>query len=55
MIYATYLRKELKVPLRGRIGLCLVEVAHGPNEVVEIERIYQHVILYTIMAARLLG
>jgi acetylornithine deacetylase/succinyl-diaminopimelate desuccinylase-like protein len=24
MIYATYLLKELKVPLRGRIGLCLV-------------------------------
>ena len=29
--------------------------AHGPNEVVEIERIYQHTVIYALMAARLLG
>src|SRR5262249_49917458 len=33
MIYATYLLKELRVPLRGRIGLCLVadEETGGPG------------------------
>jgi succinyl-diaminopimelate desuccinylase len=36
-------------------GPGFLEVAHGPNEVVEIERIYQHTIIYAIMAARLLG
>jgi acetylornithine deacetylase/succinyl-diaminopimelate desuccinylase-like protein len=32
-----------------------LEVAHGPSELVEIERIYQQVLIYAIMAARLLG
>jgi succinyl-diaminopimelate desuccinylase len=36
-------------------GPGFLEVAHGPNEVVEIERIYQQTIIYAIMAARLLG
>jgi acetylornithine deacetylase/succinyl-diaminopimelate desuccinylase-like protein len=36
-------------------GPGFLEVAHGPNEVVEIERIYQQVLIYAIMAARLLG
>jgi len=33
----------------------VLEVAHGPNEVVEIERIYQHTLIYALMAARLLA
>jgi acetylornithine deacetylase/succinyl-diaminopimelate desuccinylase family protein len=36
-------------------GPGFLEVAHGPNEVVEIERIYQHTVIYALMAARLLG
>jgi acetylornithine deacetylase/succinyl-diaminopimelate desuccinylase family protein len=36
-------------------GPGFLEVAHGPNEVVEIERIYQHTLVYALMAARLLG
>jgi acetylornithine deacetylase/succinyl-diaminopimelate desuccinylase family protein len=36
-------------------GPGFLEVAHGPNEVVEIERIYQHTIIYALMAARLLA
>jgi succinyl-diaminopimelate desuccinylase len=36
-------------------GPGFLEVAHGPKEVVEIERIYQHVIIYALMAARLLS
>jgi acetylornithine deacetylase/succinyl-diaminopimelate desuccinylase family protein len=36
-------------------GPGFLEVAHGPNEVVEIERIYQHTIIYALMAARILG
>jgi acetylornithine deacetylase/succinyl-diaminopimelate desuccinylase family protein len=35
-------------------GPGFLEVAHGPNEVVEIERIYQHTIIYALVAARLL-
>jgi succinyl-diaminopimelate desuccinylase len=36
-------------------GPGFLEVAHGPNEVVEIERIYQHAIIYALTAARLVG
>jgi acetylornithine deacetylase/succinyl-diaminopimelate desuccinylase family protein len=36
-------------------GPGLLEVAHGPNEVVEIERIYQHVLIYALIAARVLA
>jgi acetylornithine deacetylase/succinyl-diaminopimelate desuccinylase family protein len=36
-------------------GPGFLEVAHGPNEVVEIERIYQHTLIYALTAARLLG
>lgn len=36
-------------------GPGLLEVAHGPNEVVEVERIYQHTLIYALVAARLLG
>jgi acetylornithine deacetylase/succinyl-diaminopimelate desuccinylase family protein len=32
-----------------------LEVAHGPNEVVEIERVHQHVLVYALMAAHLLA
>jgi acetylornithine deacetylase/succinyl-diaminopimelate desuccinylase family protein len=35
-------------------GPGLLEVAHGPNEVVEIERIYQHTLIYALTAARIL-
>jgi acetylornithine deacetylase/succinyl-diaminopimelate desuccinylase-like protein len=35
-------------------GPGFLEVAHGPNEVVEIERIYQHTLIYALVAARLL-
>ena len=31
-------------------GPGFLEVAHGPNEVVEIERIYQNTIIYAMMA-----
>ena len=36
-------------------GPGLLEVAHGPNEFIEIERIYQHTLLYALAAARLLS
>jgi acetylornithine deacetylase/succinyl-diaminopimelate desuccinylase-like protein len=36
-------------------GPGFLEVAHGPNEVVEIERIYQHTLIYALLAARLLA
>jgi succinyl-diaminopimelate desuccinylase len=36
-------------------GPGLLEVSHGPNEFIEIERIYQHTLLYALAAARLLG
>jgi acetylornithine deacetylase/succinyl-diaminopimelate desuccinylase family protein len=36
-------------------GPGFLEVAHGPNEVVDIERIYQHTIIYALVAARLLS
>ena len=36
-------------------GPGLLEVAHGPNEAVEIERIYRHTIVYALVAARLLS
>ncbi|UCD78713.1 MAG: ArgE/DapE family deacylase [Desulfobacterales bacterium] len=35
-------------------GPGFLEVAHGPNEVIEIERIYQHTLIYALAAARLL-
>jgi acetylornithine deacetylase/succinyl-diaminopimelate desuccinylase family protein len=40
---------------RWYYGPGFLEVAHGPNEVVDIERIYQHTIIYALMAARLLS
>jgi acetylornithine deacetylase/succinyl-diaminopimelate desuccinylase-like protein len=36
-------------------GPGFLEVSHGPNELVEIERIYQHVLIYALLAARLLA
>jgi acetylornithine deacetylase/succinyl-diaminopimelate desuccinylase family protein len=36
-------------------GPGFLEVAHGPNEVVDIERIYQHTLVYALTAARLLA
>jgi acetylornithine deacetylase/succinyl-diaminopimelate desuccinylase family protein len=36
-------------------GPGFLEVAHGPNEVVDIERIYQHTLIYALVAARLLA
>jgi succinyl-diaminopimelate desuccinylase len=36
-------------------GPGLLEVAHGPDETIEIERIYQHTIIYALVAARLLS
>jgi succinyl-diaminopimelate desuccinylase len=36
-------------------GPGFLEVAHGPNEVVEIGRIYQHTLIYALLAARLLA
>jgi len=30
-------------------------VAHSPNEAIEIERIYQHTLIYALVAARLLA
>jgi acetylornithine deacetylase/succinyl-diaminopimelate desuccinylase-like protein len=36
-------------------GPGLLEVAHGPNEAIEIERIYQHTLVYALVAARLLS
>jgi acetylornithine deacetylase/succinyl-diaminopimelate desuccinylase family protein len=36
-------------------GPGLLEVSHGPREAIEIERIYQHTLLYALVAARLLS
>jgi acetylornithine deacetylase/succinyl-diaminopimelate desuccinylase-like protein len=36
-------------------GPGLLEVAHGPNEAIEIERIYQHTLIYALVAVRLLS
>ncbi|MEI8191574.1 MAG: M20/M25/M40 family metallo-hydrolase, partial [candidate division NC10 bacterium] len=36
-------------------GPGFLEVSHGPREAVEIERIYQHTLLYALVAARLLS
>ena len=36
-------------------GPGLLEVSHGPHEGVEIERVYQHAIVYALVAARLLS
>ncbi len=36
-------------------GPGLLEVAHGPHEAIEIERLYQSTILYALVAARLLS
>jgi succinyl-diaminopimelate desuccinylase len=36
-------------------GPGLLEVSHGPREAIEIERIYQHTLLYALAAARLLS
>jgi len=36
-------------------GPGLLEVSHGPHEAIEVERIYQHTLLYALLAARLLS
>jgi succinyl-diaminopimelate desuccinylase len=36
-------------------GPGLLEVSHGPDEYIEIEKIYQHTIIYALLAARLLA
>jgi acetylornithine deacetylase/succinyl-diaminopimelate desuccinylase-like protein len=36
-------------------GPGLLEVSHGPREAIEIERIYQHTLLYALAAVRLLS
>jgi len=36
-------------------GPGLLEVSHGPQETIEIERLYQHTLIYTLIAARLLA
>lgn len=36
-------------------GPGLLEVSHGPREAIEIERIYQHTLLYALVATRLLS
>jgi len=36
-------------------GPGLLEVAHGPNEFIEIEPIYQHTLIYALTAARILA
>jgi acetylornithine deacetylase/succinyl-diaminopimelate desuccinylase-like protein len=36
-------------------GPGLLEVSHGPDEFVEMERVYQHTVLYALLAARLLS
>jgi len=36
-------------------GPGLLEVSHGPHEVIEIERIYQHTLVYALAADRLLS
>lgn len=36
-------------------GPGLLEVSHGPEEYVEIEKIYQYTVIYALLAARVLG
>ena len=36
-------------------GPGLLEVAHGPEEWVEIEQVYRHTLIYALYAARMLG
>ena len=36
-------------------GPGLLEVSHGPREAIEIERVYQHTLIYALSAARLLS
>ncbi|HEU5181514.1 MAG TPA: hypothetical protein VFW45_12035, partial [Candidatus Polarisedimenticolia bacterium] len=36
-------------------GPGLLEVAHGPDEVVEIERVFSHTLIYALAAARILA
>jgi len=36
-------------------GPGFLEVAHGPHEVVEIDHLYQHTVLYALAAARILS
>jgi acetylornithine deacetylase/succinyl-diaminopimelate desuccinylase family protein len=36
-------------------GPGLLEVSHGPDEAIEIERLYQHTLIYALAAARLLS
>jgi len=47
-----YARKG--IPAFG-YGPGLLDVSHGPRESIEIERIYQHTLLYALVAARLLS
>jgi acetylornithine deacetylase/succinyl-diaminopimelate desuccinylase-like protein len=36
-------------------GPGLLEVSHGPDEYVELERVYEHTVIYALVAARLLS
>jgi acetylornithine deacetylase/succinyl-diaminopimelate desuccinylase-like protein len=36
-------------------GPGFLELAHGPNESIKIEHIYQHTLLYALVAARLVS
>ena len=47
-----YLRRDIPA---FAYGPGLLEVAHGPNEVVEIDRIYRHTLIYALAAARILA
>jgi len=47
-----YARKEIPA---FAYGPGFLEVAHGPHEVIEIERIYQHTVLYALAAFRILN
>jgi acetylornithine deacetylase/succinyl-diaminopimelate desuccinylase-like protein len=47
-----YVRKEIPA---FAYGPGLLEVSHGPHEAIEIERIYQHTLIYGLTAARLLS
>ena len=36
-------------------GPGLLEMSHGPKELVEIERVYEHTLLYALVATRILA
>lgn len=47
-----YARKEIPA---FAYGPGLLEVSHGPHESIQIERLYQHTLIYALTAARLLA